>query len=335
MAPGMVKIAVTGGSGFIGARLIHELLERGHTDVRAIDIRRGAALDGLPVEVRIADVRDPGAMFRALEGVELLYHLAAVISVDGDPDGRVASVNHDGVRVTAASARRVGVQRMIHVSSIHAFDLDDHSREIDEDTRRIGTSHSAYERSKLAGELALRAEIDAGLDAVICNPTGVLGPGELEGGTTTRVIEHVLSSVSRRSAVTVAGGFDFVDVRDVCASLIAASERGRCGHNYILGGRWISTMELTQILATRLGCSPPTRALPLSLLRLTLPLVRLGARLSGERPAYTAESLRTLAANRRISSAKARRELGHAPRPIAETLADACSWHLSTAKSGE
>ena len=170
-----MNVAVTGAYGHVGANLVRALLDAGHS-VRAVDLREGPALAGLDVTFARADVLDVDSLRPAFDGVEVVFHLAAKISIAGDPDGSVRAINVDGVRNAASAALDAGVRRFVHVSSIHAFDCDQPGVIDETSARALRPELPAYDRSKAAGEQALRTVIDRGLDAVIANLTGVIGP---------------------------------------------------------------------------------------------------------------------------------------------------------------
>jgi len=129
---------------------------------------------------------------------------------------------------------------MVHASSIHAFDQYTCGGRIDETSARSTESTlPVYDRSKWAGEIELRTVIDRGLDAVICNPTGVFGP--LDYSAPLSRINRTLKDAARgRVPAMIGGGFDLVDVRDVAEGMTLAAERGTTGENYLLGGSMIA-----------------------------------------------------------------------------------------------
>jgi len=320
---------VTGASGHVGANLVRMLLERGHR-VRVV-VRSSqtnpAALEGLAVERVVADVRDESSLRGAFEGADVLFHLAAVISISGDRGGLVTDTNVRGVRNVALAAKAAGVRRMVHTSSIHAFRIADRSRPIDEASPRAARPGSgAYDLSKAAGEAELRAVIAMGLDAVVVNPTGIIGPNDFGPSRMGKVI---LQLARRTLPSLIPGGFDFVDVRDVALGLIAASEKGRCGENYILGGHWHPFTAIAEMVQVATGAAPPALVTPAWLVRLGLPFVGAYGALTKQEPLYTDESLAAAEASREIRHAKAADELGHRPRPLAETVKDTCRWFES------
>ena len=119
----MTRATVTGASGLVGANLLRSLLDRG-IEVCAADLRRSPALDGLDVDFVEVNVRDRSSLAAAFDGADVVFHLAAMISIVGDPTGEVRKVNVEGPANVANAARDAGVERVVHCSSVHAFDLE-------------------------------------------------------------------------------------------------------------------------------------------------------------------------------------------------------------------
>ena len=314
---------VTGASGHVGGNLVRELCARGRK-VRAMVHTEARALEGLDVEIVKGDVRDVGSLRRVFAGADRVFHLAALISIGGDRGGLVPATNVGGARNVATAAHDCGVERLVHFSSIHAFHIAAHGRAVDETRPRADTpAHGAYDRSKAAGEAAVREVIGRGLDAVIVNPTAVLGRHDYGPSRMGRVL---LDLYHRRLPSLVDGGFNWVDVRDVVAGALAAEEKGRTGESYILSGNWCSLADLAAMVEEVTGKRPPRINSPMWLARTGAPFIELFGRLTGKEALYTAESLAALRANRSVSHEKATRELGYRPRPTAETVADTYQW---------
>jgi nucleoside-diphosphate-sugar epimerase len=289
--------------------------------VRAVDIRPSAALAGLPAEFVRADVLAAAGLKDALAGAEFVIHLAAKISIAGDPDGSVRRVNVEGVRNVAEAALEVGVRRLVHCSSLHAYDVGAIRGPVRENGLRATDSRlPAYDRSKAEGEDELRRVVDRGLDAVILNPSGMFGPVDPEPSRLGRVL---LAMFKGRMPIVVNGAFDWVDVRDVAAASIAAAERGRGGENYLVGGHRASVVELGRLAAEAGGRRRPRLVAPLKVVQLA---AAAAVRAAGPRRAgrllLTPESLHALATDPVVDCSKAIAELGYRPRPLAETVAD-------------
>lgn len=319
-----MDVAVTGASGHIGANLVRELLARGDR-VRALVRRHTRALDGLDVERVEGDVRDPESLRRAFDGAEVAYHVAGIISLDGGHGGLVEAVNVGGTENVARAALACGVRRLVHTSSVHAFAMEPVDRPVDESRPPSSTeAHAtAYDRSKAAGEVRVRRAVDDGLDAVVLNPTAVVGPYDFGPSRTGRMF---LDLYHRRLPSLVQGAFDWVDARDVAAAAIAAAERGRTGASYLVGGHYRTLEELAGLAAEVTGVAVPRFVSPMWLARVGAPFATLWGRLRGKEPLFSSESLRAVRLCPRIDDARAKRELGHVARPLADTVRDVYAW---------
>jgi dihydroflavonol-4-reductase len=324
-----LKIAVTGATGHVGINLVERLVADGH-EVRAFAAAGLESLQHLPVDLRVGDVRDEEALADFFAGVDLVFHLAAVISIDGDRGGMVTDVNVGGALAAANAALRAGVKRFVHFCSIHAFDMYRIEGVVDETSpRALGAQSAAYDRSKAQGEAAVREAIERGLDAVIIHPTGIIGPAD---PGPSKAGKGLLDAARGRLPFIVNGGFDWVDVRDVIAGALAAAERGTRGHSYILSGFHRSLEELVAHTARCAGVAGPMVTLPYGLVRSVAVLPTLIGRLRGREPLFTTESLATLAVGTRFSHERATRELGYRPRPSEETIADLVDWFDATGR---
>jgi nucleoside-diphosphate-sugar epimerase len=313
---------VTGAHGHVGAALVRELISRGR-DVVTFDLQGGPGLDGLDVTSHTGDVRDADALRTAMAGCSTVFHLASVISTSGDKGGLVSSVNVDGARRVAEVALEVGVQRMVHTSSIHAYDIDTHGPPVTESTDlAIGKSRSAYNVSKAEGQLAVLEVGAKGLDVVVINPCGIIGPYDYKA---SRMGKFFRAIARGDSGPVGPGGFNWVDVRDVVEGALLAEARGTPGESYILSGHYNTNLRLGKLAADIVGKPIPDRPIPMWFLEL---LHRAGPLLKrlGQRPPVTEEALDALKANPRVSHAKATEALGYRPRPVEQTIADIYTW---------
>jgi dihydroflavonol-4-reductase len=320
---------VTGATGHIGANLVRALIASGRR-VRCVVRRDCAALAGLDVECVPGDVLDQATLREGFRGATTVFHLAALISIDGDRRGLVAATNVGGARNAAEAALACGVRRMVHCSSIHAFVQTGPSATVVESTPRALDAHrAAYDRSKAAGEQAVREIVARGLDAVIVHPTAVIGPHDYKPSRMGRLL---LDLHARRLPALIPGGFDWVDVRDVAAGLLFAAERGHRGESYLLSGRYAPLAELAHMAAEITGVPAPRWCTPSWLARAAAPFSTALGRVRGREPLFTSQSLDTLATGTRVDCAKARRDLGFSARDLRATIHDAYAWFAETGR---
>jgi dihydroflavonol-4-reductase len=324
-----MAVVVTGAAGHVGGNLVRALLARGRS-LRALVHRDRRALEGLDVETVVGDVCDLGSLYRAFEGAEVVYHVAALISLSMGDWPRLEAVNVTGTRNVVEACLRCGVRRLVHFSSIHALVQEPLDVPVDESRPLVESRGSPpYDRSKAAGEREVRRGIERGLDAVIVSPTGMIGPYDFRPSHFGQVL---LALGQRRLPALVDGGFDWVDVRDVVAGAMRAEECALAGAKYLLSGHWASLRDLAVLTEEITGARAPRTAFPMWMARVGVPFGTHFTRLDGNHPLYTRFSLRALRGNPQVSHRRATRDLGYHPRPLRETLEDTFQWFAETGR---
>ena len=312
---------VTGATGHIGNVLVRQLLARGE-QVRAL-VRGGRttpALAGLDLELVPGDVLDPDSLARAVQGVKVVYHLAARISLADGPDPETERVNLEGTRNVIAAVRRQGPDcRLVYASSVYALRVP--RQGLVDETLPFDPKHArgTYDRSKAAASLEVRKAAAGGLDAVIVCPTAVAGPFDFRTSETGR---GILYNMAPGIKFYVDGAYDFVDVRDVAQGMVLAAAAGRGGEVYILGGDRLTVREVAETVwraadGWQLGLRLPDWVANLA--AEILPLL-------WDDPLVTPYALAAVRSNSRISHDRARRELGYRPRPASLAIRDAVRW---------
>jgi dihydroflavonol-4-reductase len=324
----MATVAITGATGHVGSNLVRQLVARGDT-VRALTRDPDPkALHGLPVERVAGDVCSGDGLDRLCDGAELVFHLAAQISIVGPMNGLVHRVNVEGARNVAKAAMRTRVRRMVHCCSVHAFDPAPFDEATTEARPRVRRGEApAYDVSKAEGEATVREAVAEGLDAVIVHPSGVLGPFDFKPSR----MGHVLRKLYRRRLpALLGGGFDWVDARDVSAGMLAAAARGRTGESYLLTGHYHTIAQVAEVAERVTGVPRPRLVCPKWVAEVGAPFMDLFAWAvrSGE-PLYTSESLMPLELRMAYDRRKAAEELAYAPRPLEDTVRDAYAWMLA------
>jgi dihydroflavonol-4-reductase len=320
-----MTVVVTGATGHVGANVCRQLLDSG-ARVRALCRARRPSLDGLEVEVSLGDVLDRASLDAAFRGADAVIHLAARISIHGDPDGSLWKTNVEGPRNIVDACLAAGISRLVHMSSFHAFRQDPRDEPLTEERPPVDDGY-VYDRSKAAGEREVDRGIEAGLEAIILNPTAIIGPYDFGPSLMGSAL---LDMYGGRTPALVPGGSDWVDVRDVAAATIAGLDRGRSGERYLLSGHWTTLREFADLVAATTGRPAPRWTLPAAVLRGALPIVQGWARLTGGSPLYTRQSLDALSTSSRdVRHERARRVLGFDPRPLETTIADTFEWYGS------
>lgn len=316
-------VAVTGANGHVGSNLCRILLNAGHK-VRALVFMDSEGIEGLPLEKVKGDLLSRDSLDGLLEGSDTVIHLAAVISILGRQNSRLEQVNVDGTRNVIEAARRNGVKRFIHFSSIHALDHSPLDRPMDEN-RPLASGHPLpYERTKANAEKIVREAAKNGLDAMIVNPTAMIGPHDYKPSLMGQLLIRLYK---RQIPALVPGGYDWVDVRDVCRATVDLLEKGERGDRYILAGKWLSLRDLSIILGKVTGRPTPTHTVPYWGARIGVPFIKAWYTMMKEHPLYTSASLDIVkSGSHLITSKKAEDALKYSVRPIEETLADTISF---------
>lgn len=130
-------IAITGANGHVGANLCKALLELGH-EVRALVHKNTNGLEKLDVKLFKGDLLNKESLIPFIDGAEIVFHLAAKISINGDPHGSVRAINTEGTRLMIKLSKELGIRRFIYFSSIHAFQQKPHDQVLDESRPLVG-----------------------------------------------------------------------------------------------------------------------------------------------------------------------------------------------------
>jgi dihydroflavonol-4-reductase len=322
----MKKVAVTGASGHIGANLVRLLLKRGYRVV-ALVRQSTRALDGLAVERVEGDVLDVDSLCRAFKGVELVFHLAAYISIKTGDQDKLESINVQGTANVLKACQVEAVATLVYFSSIHAIDHRPLERAVTEENSLVTRPQdrgSSYDYTKAQAERLVRSNGDSSLSTRIIYPTAVVGPNDFE---LSLFGQAVLKMAQGHLPALVAGGFDWVDVRDVAWAAIQAAEKGVDKDRFILSGHHLQMSEVAAVIESLTGVAAPRFTSPLWLARASAPLLGAWARFRHEEPLYTRVSLSALSSNRNISHARATEKFAYRPRPFHESMQDALSFY--------
>ena len=327
----MARSLVTGGSGFIGRHLVSALRAKGDF-VRILDQTVPAGLAN-GIEFVRGSVLDPAGVRHALEGIDHVYHLAAIAHLWTPEMANYDRVNREGTRILLSAAASERVTRIVHCSSAATlFSPQGAGMQIDETaSATLRDMSGPYSRSKYLGEAAALAAARAGQPVVVVNPTLPIGPGD---HSLTPPMAMLALYFMNRMPASLDFILNLVDVRDVASGMILAGQHARIGERYILGGDNISFRQLAAMLEFLTGKKAIKFWIPGQIaLAAGTASEWLATNLTRKAPVATSEGVRLALRSAYLDSGKARRELGYATRPVREALANAIAW-LSQAKIG-
>jgi dihydroflavonol-4-reductase len=318
----MRRAFVTGGTGFVGLNLIEQLTTAGWR-VTALH-RRTSNLGEIglfAVDLVEGDLTVSESLRTAIPpSVDAVFHVAADTSVWARYNERQRRINQGGTRNLVEAALASGARRFLHTSTWNVYGLD--QGEISEASPQLGaTSWINYNRTKWLAEEEVRAGIARGLDAVIINPSHVLGRYDRQGWARLIIAAH-----ERWLPGVPAGAGTFCHAEAVAKAQIAAVERGRTGQNYLLGGSDASFVELFRVINQVTGARVKLRALPAWLFRLGAHLDTALAAGTRRQPGATPEGVAIACARARVVSDLAERELGYQPSDLVTMIEDSWEW---------
>lgn len=316
---------VTGANGHLGNNLVRALLAQGHR-VRAgvRDLNNTAPFAGLDCELVYAELRDKEAMLKALDGVDVLYQVAAVFKHWArDPEAEIVEPNIEGTRIVLEAAAQAGVKKVVYVSSVAAIGHD--GTPLDDRQWNQDLSNPYYRSKILSEQKAWELAKQHQLWMVSILPSAMVGPHAQQLTDTMGFLESIRT---RQVPLDPNFHFNFVDVRDVAQGAILAAQQGQAGHRYILANEHSSDFGALVEAANAVtgGYKTPPTA-PRWLLLTVAWCTELLARLGGKPANLTRSQVQTFyAVKQEYRIDKARLQLGFQPRNPAAALEAAFAY---------
>lgn len=318
------RVFITGATGFVGSMLAKELCNRGiEVHILRREKSHNPILDALPVRHHIGNVLDAEAVRTAMEHCTAVFHCAGLVSFWRSLRHKQYNVNVQGTEVVASAALQLGIQRFVHTSSVAALGPEENGDVVTEDSPFQWDKYNiGYNISKRDAELRVIEKIEKGLDAVIVNPSTIIGPGDVNMHGTA-IVSNVLA---KRLPFYIETPMDVVDIDDVVEGHIRAFEKGKTGERYILSGHSLPAGELFQRIEQIAGGRAPRKKIPISVASCIAAFTEIAATIFGFRPPITKELLRAAKHRQKFSCAKAERELGYTRTPLDETIRKTAEW---------
>ena len=314
---------ITGGTGHLGRHVVRLLQKNKEIAIRVLALPGDCTPLPAGVERVHGDICDAATLspFFDTRGYDtvVLFHLAALITIASKENPNVWRVNVEGTRNVMRLALQHHVNRAVYVSSVHAIPEKPHAGMMTEIKHFSPQEvHGQYAKSKAAAAEIVLQFAKQGLNVSIVHPSGIIGPGD------TLLSNHLTRTVAAMASghlpVSIAGGYDFVDVRDVAKGILQCEEKGRAGECYILSGHYSTVSELTKIIGGYTGRRFVRLYIPKFMMRTAAIFGEMFSNVRHRKPLLTPYSLATLHTNAFFSSRKARRELGYKTRPFRRTV---------------
>jgi dihydroflavonol-4-reductase len=330
------KILITGATGFIGSYLVRHLLRQGYTNLRCTRqpnsstvLLKEAADQVAWVE---ADMLDVPALEEAMQGIQQVYHCAAVVSFDEKDNRKMLKINEEGTANVVNLALDFGIEKLVHVSSIAAIGRKPNDPNIDERTAwKDADWNSPYGVSKHRAEMEVWRGMAEGLNAAIVNPANVLGSGFWKGRTSTGQIFHNIWKGLRFHPLGTTG---FVDVRDVVRFMVLLMESEISGERYILSAENLPFKKLFEEISEALGVKPPAIAVTPLIREAAWRVAWLASKFTGEPAFITKQTARSSARTFLYDNRKSLAAFPFQYTPISQTVRETGAQFLRSEKNG-
>ena len=333
-------ILVTGGTGLVGAHLLYHLLKKGRNVIalkrKTSDISKAKLVFGFygddaqelfkKIKWIEGDLLDYESLVQALDNVSVVYHTGALVSFNPALKDEMMQVNEEGTAniVNACIEKRVG--KFCFVSSIATMGNSKNGEYIDEMSYwQGGRNHSAYSISKFRSEMQVWRAVNEGLNAVIVNPSVIIGPSDWDNGSA-----KIVKTVYKGLKFYTPGSTGFVDVRDVVKAMITLTESEVSAKRFLLNGANLSYKSFFSMLAHALHVKPPALEAGKFLTGLAWRYEKARNLLFGTEPLITKDSARTSLKTTNYSGEAIKDEVDYSYTPIEKTIKDTAKYFLET-----
>ena len=314
---------VTGPSGYVGSEVCRQLLKRGDR-VRGLTRRvdtRGHIPEGVELYAgNVLDIDSLDRLFTVDEPAEIIViHCAAKISVRKHDEAGYL-INYEGTRNIINACKEHNVSKLVHIGSVDALFNPGNGETIYEPEEFfLADPPTDYARSKCEASALVMKASEEGLYSMVLMPSAVIGPGDYNGGLISTMFKMYLKGMP---PVSVSGGYDFVDVRDVAHGILLAADKAANGSKYILSGHFRTVTQIYDIMAEGLNKTETKLTLPAKIIYPALPFISGAALITKKEPPITPNAVWLLESQAVFSHKKAEKELGYTVRPIKRTVFD-------------
>lgn len=315
-----MKVLVTGGTGVVGPPVIRALVSSGY-EVRGLARSDMAAreIEKIGAEAFPGDIEDSASLGDAVDGAEIVFHIAGVNELCSRDPQRMYRVNVLGTRNVVDAAKQARVRRLVLTSS--AATLGEPKGTVGhEGSPHRGRFLSKYERTKFEAE-RLAFSNSEGVEVISVNPSSVQGAGRSTGSAAV-----VIDVASGRRSMLPATRFGIVDIEDCAAGHLLAAQVGQPGQRYVLNGANLTSEDAISLLSAALGRELNVRTLGAGLVRGVGAVMTLVSRFGGQDPLVCGEMIRVMSHGHAYDGSRATRDLGLEYRAVAETIRRLVAW---------
>lgn len=315
-------ILVTGGSGLLGTELIAQLLSKGENVTAIYNKTPLANFHSTSLKQFYCNILDTEGLQEIMEGVEQVYHCAAIVSFDPAMKNELFKINIEGTANIVNAALDAGVKRMLHVSSVAALGRINNKNTVDETMIWTQDSNPGnYAKSKYLGELEVWRGIGEGLEAVIVNPVIILGTGNWNSGSS-----QMFKTAYDEFPWFTEGVNGFVDVRDVAAAMILLMESGISGERFVISAENKSYREILDLMAAAFGKRKPHKKATALMIKLIWRIEAAKSFFTRSNPLITKETAANALTQVYFDNSRLRKFLpSFQYRTIEESIRDACT----------
>ncbi|WP_407523653.1 NAD-dependent epimerase/dehydratase family protein [Lacibacter sp. MH-610] len=320
-------IFVTGGAGLVGAALLKQLLRHNKGPIKALYRNQLPVLLSKEELEKIqwvkGDVLDTSVLYEELKGCKQVYHCAAVVSYHQKRREQMYRINIDGTANMVNASLENGIEKFLQVSSVAAIGRIRKGEWVNEETKWTEeTNNSHYGKTKYLSELEVWRGIGEGLNAVMVNPSIILGESTWEAGSTA-----LFKNAWNEFPWYTNGSTGYVDAQDVAKAMVGLMESNIKGERFILSHEHFTYRELLTKIANAFGKQPPKREAKPWMGALVWRLEHLKSLVTGKEPLLTKETTKTAQSATFFSNEKIKKALpGFEFTPIDATIERTCSW---------
>ncbi|MBN8701804.1 MAG: NAD-dependent epimerase/dehydratase family protein [Bacteroidetes bacterium] len=331
-------ILVTGGTGLVGAHLLLKLAQQGEkvkalvrTKDRIKEVEKIFSFYTENYQKLIdtiqwveGDITDSSIVFELTKECEYVYHCAAYVSFNPKHKDKLYKTNINGTQNIVNGCLEHKIKKLIHVSSVAALGNPTQNNEVDEHCIwKSNKNNSHYAISKFVSEMEVWRGIEEGLNAVIVNPSYIIGPGDWKKSSAV-----IFAKAYKGIPAYTLGTTGYVDVRDVADCMVKLMNSPITAERFIVNSENISFKDFFTQCATSVGAKPPSIKLNKALLAIAWRLDALRLLFTRGIPYVTRQTATVALSEKKFSNKKISTVIGHKFISVADSINHAGKLYL-------